>query len=267
MKKYKYIFVIVTYKNGEDLYDFNKSIEKKNIDSKVIIVDNFESESSSNRIKEISNELAYDYISTNNGGYGSGNNKGMKYALDNYDFDYLIVCNSDIMISEFDDSRLETKNYVFGPSIITIDGKRQNPYWVKDSKILKYLMYKGRIKRSYFLMYVNIIINKVYRELFLMLNRNKIKKVFAVHGAFVGFSKDVVEKLYPVYDEKMFLYNEEAYLATRLKKENIICVYYPLISINHKEDGSTGGKVKNINAITTKSYIYYYETYCKKVKK
>ena len=146
--KYKYIFVIVTYKNANDLYDFNKSLKELNESYKVIMVDNFYSEEYHKKNKKIAHELKYDYILADNKGYGSGNNIGIKKALDNYSFDYLIVCNSDIIIEKFDDLKLLKKNVAFGPKINTLNNKSQNPYWVRSSKILNYFMYIGKKKNK-----------------------------------------------------------------------------------------------------------------------
>lgn len=260
-KKFKYIFVVVTYKNAEDLYDLNKSIKKYINDYLVIIVNNHFDDNCDSRIKYISKELNYQYISSENLGYGHGNNIGISFAEKNYDYQYLIICNSDTIIQDFDDSKLPASNTMIGPMIVAKDGKFQNPYWVFNSKFLEYIMYKGKKNNSYFLMYINIIINKLFRILFNLFYKNKIKNIYAVHGSFLIYTRDVIKKNKMLYDNNMFLYNEEAYIANKMRKNNINCIYYPLIRIFHKEDGSTGGKIKNINKITSDSYIYYYEKY------
>ena len=162
-KKFKYVFIVVTYKNGEDLYDLDESIKKYLDDYRVIIVNNHFDDECDSRIQNISKELNYQYISSENLGYGHGNNIGINFAEKNYDYQYLIICNSDTIIQDFDESKLPISNTLIGPMIIAKDGKFQNPYWVFNSKLLEYIMYKGKKTNSYFLMYINIIINKVFR--------------------------------------------------------------------------------------------------------
>ena len=267
-KSYEYIFIVVTYRNGEDLFDFDKSLKKNINNYKVIIVNNFMNDETEKRIKEISDILNYDFISSENKGYGAGNNKGIEYALSKYDFNYIIISNSDIVIKKFDTKKLPTENAVIGPKIITINGKYQNPYWVLENKSIQKILYNGFKKNSKLNLIISQGINKIIRELFLLLNKNKKKaiKTYAVHGAFLIITKDVINKIHPLYDENMFLYYEEAYLAKKCKNNNIKKYFYPEIEILHKEDGSTKGSNINLNGHATNSFKYYFEKNYKKGK-
>ena len=65
------------------------------------------------------------------------------------------------------------------------------------------------------------------------------------------------------YDEQMFLFYEEAYLAKKIKDYDSKIYYYKNIIVDHKEDGSMD--LANIEEYShlRDSYILYYERYKK----
>ena len=264
MKKYKYIFVVLVYRVAKDLFDFDKSLkEYVKSDYKVVIINSYMNEKTEKEIRETAFLLKYDYLNVENKGYGYGNNQGIKYVNENYEYDYLIISNADIIIKKFEDYLLPNTNAVIGPLITTINGKSQNPYWVLKNNLAEKWIYDGYKNASKFKMILAKGINKLIREVFLLTKKKsrKIFNIYAVHGSFLIFTNDVVKKLNPIYDEKMFLYNEEAYLAKYLKDNNVNCFFYPSIEILHKEDGSTSGIKFDENKYLKESYLYYYEKY------
>ena len=265
-KKFDFIFVIVTYRNAEDLFELDESLRKFVNNYKVIIVNNYMNDETEKRIKEIASLLKYDYIKSENRGYGAGNNKGIDYAINNYKFDYLVVSNSDVVIKKFDIINLPKNKAIIGPKITTLNGKLQNPYWVKENKIAQKFIYLGLKNKSKVRLNIGQGFNKIIREVFLLFNKNKSNpiKTYAIHGAFVIFTEDVIRKLHPIYDENMFLYYEEALLAKKSKIKKINRYFFPNIQILHKEDGSTKGSNISLNGYARNSFIYYYEQYYKK---
>lgn len=262
-EQYDFLFVILVYRNGKDLYDFDTSLRQHLSSYQVVVINSYMDDISNQEIESIANDLKYDFISIQNKGYGYGNNKGIRYAMEKYIYKYLIICNADIIIRSFDISKLPRSNAVIGPKITTLNGKAQNPYWAVKNKPMERMIYYGLLKQSRLRMFIAQGCNKVIRELFLMTRRkaNLVSKVYGVHGAFVIFTKDVIEKLYPIYDENIFLYYEEAYLANYLQRKGIKGYYYPLIDVLHKEDGSTKGMDIDQHSLASSSFVYYYETY------
>lgn len=261
-KKYDFIFVILVYRNAEDLFDFDLGLKRNLKNYKVIVVNSFMDDTSEKRIEYIANRLNYDFISVKNKGYGYGNNRGIEYVNSKYNYDYLVLCNADIIIRSFDKSKLPTQNSIIGPKIKTINGKSQNPYWAIENSPMEKMIYHGHVQKSRLKMFFAQGLNKIIRELFLIFKgKIQLTEVYGVHGSCVIFTRDVIKRINPIYDEKMFLYYEEAFLAKRAKKEYIKNYYYPLIEVLHKEDGSTKGmKFDQINH-SSSSYIYYYENY------
>ena len=267
MTFYKYIFSVVTYRNFEDLIDLLNSISNSVTSSyKVIIVNNFFDEVSENEIKKISIKYNCDFISAPNKGYGTGNNIAINFALKNYTFEYLIVSNPDIVIEQFEDSNLNPKCDIIAPEIITVTGNKQNPMTVFDIPLANRLIYLG-LKRNNKLFFVGgVSINKLVRiiaRLIFSFTPKRMHKIYMVHGAFFLLSYNVIKKLAPLYDEKMFLFAEENYLAIRFKRNGIRSWYTNQIQVLHKEDGSMKFR-DDVNDQLRASNIYVYENYYKR---
>lgn len=261
------IFIAVVYKNVDDLRKFLSDLNI-NYSYKVVIVDNYYSDEISSDIKKIASDFACDYIPNDNTGYGAGNNVGINYASKCYEFQYLVVCNTDILINKFN---LDEFNYndccVIAPMIENKNGKLQNPYWAKKKKFSEFLMYKGCKRKNIFLLYLGILNFKISRYLFMLffsLSKKTKKNVYASHGSFVIFTKKTIDIIKKPYDEKMFLFAEEAYLAHYLEGFNINTYITKNVSVLHFEDGTMSVSSINESKELRKSIIYYYEKIVKR---
>lgn len=264
-KKYSVVFIVLVYRNTQDLVEFIKCVSDKASDYKIIVVDSFYSENTKKEFEEIANNNSCDFISVPNKGYGAGNNRGIELALRQYEFDYLVISNPDIEINHFSVNKLQNEdNRVYGPLIITSRGKNQNPYWAIRNKFTELLIYKGYKSQNRLLIYMGTGVNKVVREIFLSLFKLSSRQnatVFALHGSFVIFPKKLLERLGIVYDEALFLFSEEADLAHRFYELDVDCVITKEISVKHKEDGSMALAKIDESSELRKSTMYYYEKY------
>ena len=162
MVRTEIIFVILHYLTIEDTKDCIESIQKNyfNEDFKIIVVNNQKQEISLNTkiiIINIGENL----------GFAKGNNLGIEYARRNFDFDYIITCNNDVifndkkMFQKIENDYERTNFDLLGPSIIGRDKLNQNPHesdllsikkvdkeirYLKGMKVLKTL----RIDKIYF---------------------------------------------------------------------------------------------------------------------
>ena len=142
-------------------------------------------------------------------------------------------------------------------------GKKQNPMFYRKSKIAQKFIYNSYVKNNCFLFFWGRVINWSIRQLGRAIG--KVKKirllpVYELHGCFVVFSENVLLKVRKPYDENMFLYAEESYLAWRLEKEKIPSFFCRDIEVFHKEDGSASYR-SDINDCVRKSNLYVFETY------
>ncbi|MBQ0141204.1 MAG: glycosyltransferase family 2 protein [Prevotellaceae bacterium] len=244
--KYDFIFIVLVYRNTKDLQDFFASLMLPR--SKVIVVNSFYDEESDKNFKLIAEGNNADYLSVPNKGYGAGNNRGIEYAISNYDFKYLVVSNADIEIGSMSAESLE--NYssdIIAPDIVNLKGRHQNPHMPfaksKLGYMLQYSVYKYNLPK---LRIVFAILSRLNKSLFYLLNKFcGYNKVFAAHGAFFVLPKNVLLKLVPLYDENVFMYGEETHVGMLAAKNGITTRYLPSIKIRHKEDGSSS--LANLN--------------------
>lgn len=262
-KEYNLVFVVLVYKNTHDIIDFIKSVKKNTENTRIVIVDAFYSSEVSERIDILAKKYDTDAIHIENKGYGYGNNKGIEYVNENYEYSKLIIANPDTIIKKLNyDCLKKIKIGIVGPKIITKSGKNQNPYWVSDNKLGEAMIYQGCKKNKKILRYMAYIINRIIREAYILVFKHTgrdMGKVFAVHGSFVIFTKSAIDRLIPLYDENMFLFAEEAYLAHKAKKLGIKTYYAESTEVFHKEDGSISCADINEERIYKDSIIYYYE--------
>lgn len=246
----------------DDVIGMIESIQKKIQSYKVILVNNFFDEKTSQVAQEIAKKYSCDFIQVDNNGYGAGNNRAVEYALSHYNFDYFVVSNSDISIRKFDDSILNGPETpaIYAPDIVCRTGKRQNPMWVHRNDFLEWLQYVGEKRKWIWLNFTPIIIRKIQRIFFLkMVSNHNLTKIYAAHGAFCIMSRTAIQKISLPYSENMFLFFEEAWLANKAYVNNVQIYYCPTIIIDHGEDGSM--RVSNVNMAneSRKSVMYYFE--------
>lgn len=262
MMYFDIIYVVLTYRNYHDLIDFLYSIKKneKKYTYKVIIVNSFYDTESEYQIKKIAKENECDFLSVENKGYSFGNNQGVKFACNHYKFNFLIISNADIEVCKLN---LPNKNEpcIFGPKILTLKNKNQNPmetykfYWLET---LKYIGFK---KNNIFLIYTAVLINKIILKITLFRTK-KLIKVQQLHGAFLIFNLQSLNLLKDnLFDENLFLFAEENVLAKKSKDLKINLFYNAHSVVKHKEDGSINFLDGSISEILKKSYIYYYDNY------
>lgn len=267
MIKYTYIHIVLVYRNHVDLEIFMKNI--KSLDFKVIVVNSFYDNTSRTLIEDIAVENNADFINIPNKGYGFGNDLGIKYALDNYDFDFLIINNADVEVLKFDYEKVKlySKQFIYAPQIKTIKLKDQNPFIISYSKLFRFLYYTGCKKRSRILKLSTIIINGLVRRIFnffVKIFRLNYLRIYSCHGSFFLIGKEAVVKLYPLYLHQMFLFQEEHFLARKAFLNSVKIYYVPSdIQIKHYEDGSVDFSNGVLNRYQDESYIMYYEFFNK----
>lgn len=239
---YKHIFVVLVYRNTTDIIDFIDSVKNKIRHCRIIVVNSYFDDESFNKIKLIVSENDCDFINVENKGFSYGNNVGIKYALDHYNFDYVTCSNPDVIINKFDDNILDSNPHlVYGPEITTLDGRKQNPMMLKKSNLIFNLIYKSYKKNKRILFFIAILLSKILRtigRLIKMFSNKTYYPVFQLHGCFLIFSKTFLENTGLPFDENMFLFGEEGVLALKAEKNNIPLIYTKSIDILHKEDGS-----------------------------
>lgn len=269
MEKFKYVFVVLVYKNPNDLVDFFESLKKIKGSYKVVIVNSFFDNITMNETKAFSTKNNCDFLNVDNRGYSYGNNIGIEYCYENFEFEYIIVSNPDVVINRWEELTVSNNPVIYAPIIYTNSGKRQNPYWAKKCNYANKLIFLGYKKRNKLLLILGLSINKIIRVLFNLMcffYHKDEREIYAPHGSFIIFNRATVTQLKPIFDRNVFLFSEEAILSNIAKSNHIKVLLLSNIHIFHKEDGSVCISEINENNELAKSFIYYFEKYEKKVE-
>lgn len=255
-KTFEFIFVVLVYRNVGDLRDFFEHFTMPR--SKVIVVNSYYDDSSELEFRTIAETNHADYLSVPNNGYGTGNNRGIEYALKEYQFRYLVISNADITIESLCmDSVIP--HAINAPNIITITGKKQNPHTPFYLRFLEKIKYYGFSTNRYPVVLLGCALNKILRECFYVMNKiNGYNRIHAPHGAFLILPYDELKKMAPLFNEQMFLFAEEDHLAMLAKTNHVEVRYNPKIIVHHKEDGSVQYTPdSSLLAISRSSYLAY----------
>lgn len=236
------VFVVLVYKNIDVLKDFFKTLQIP-FSYHVIVVNSYFDADSEKACQITAKENGATFIPVQNKGYGTGNNVGCNYALENFMFRHLIISNSDIIVKEFSYlKKIQNTVAVLAPETRMLNGHRQNPNIPFNSMVYMSLLKMGYKMDIPWIKEVGLGVNRLYREflfLYIKLFKKDYIKVFSAHGSFIILTYGALVKLMPLFNEKMFLYNEELFLAYKCKKASIPIYYVPKLKVLHLEGASS----------------------------
>lgn len=222
--------IIVNYNTCKITNDCINSIiaKTKGIDFEIILVDNASTDGSK-EFFEKDDRVKYIY-SEKNGGFGYGNNLGMKIAKGKYFFllnsDTLLVNNA---IKEFYDyAEKDVKKRIYGSFLLYADGKT----YCTSYFFFPAFTIGSFIKRACSSPQIEI------RDL-------EIKDVEAVSGANMFFHQEIYEKT-GGFDDKIFMYGEEGEWQYRMLKAGYPCRIINQPKIIHLEAKSIKKKDSKI---------------------
>lgn len=248
----KFCFIILHYKTADDTIECIKSIEMLNDKAYIVVVDNASNNGSIEKVEKICNQYDNIHIIKNNEnlGFAAGNNVGFRYAKNEVGADFIAVLNNDIIvpdkefIHQVEALYADTKFDVAGPDIESLaDHGHQNPML---TTVLSVKAVDKEIFRYKFL----AIINKTGLYEKFKKNRQEAPKMpvkktekrmenVTLHGAFVIFSKNFIDREEYCFRPGTFLYMEEAILYRYCMGQHYKLIYDPDIKVFHKEDSST----------------------------
>lgn len=236
----KISYIIVCYKSQDLIKDCINSIIKFNklLSHEIIVVDNSPIEFqllTENIISKIDYNIKY--LKSDNVGYGAGNNKGIK----NCTGDIIAIVNPDVrFVSEVDTFIVkEFKNKNLG-----LLGLKQ----IGGANLSYYLM------PEYYFPFLSGFLTKVFNRFNWF-----IPNLFFLSGACMFLSKDIFNKI-GLFDEKLFMYFEEADVTKRLTKNDYQIKYVKSIEYVHLIGNRTQFN-KQIFKIWNNSYLYYFNKY------
>lgn len=245
--------VILNYKSWRDtLNEIDLCHKEIGIDyENIIVVDNASPNESKEELEKNS-QLGYRFIySTENNGYASGNNIGLKYAF-NHGYKYALILNNDILFNDKEflkkllevvdkDNKLAVVNPdVYSPSgyLFNRDAKRPNLF---DYTVGMYL-YKKRGRN--------------------IQDIDKYGYVYRPQGCCMLVDLNKLNQV-DYLDDSTFLYYEEVILAERLINKGFRCACCTNTSIihNHSTTVKSSFELNEIIKIKNKSFSYYLKEY------
>ena len=260
MEKKNLVFVILHYLAVNETISCIDSIRKFIDDNyKIIVVDNASPNHSGEELKRLYDESTdvVVLLSEDNLGFAKGNNLGIKYVRQHYDFEFCIVCNNDTLLLENDLYKKIKETYddtgfaVLGPMILTADGRAninptgtEIPTVASTDKLIKEERGRLRAEKYAFLKVLGKIKNKLSKRQERRIGSETKKEYITLqqnvelHGSFLVFSQRYFEHFEGFY-EGTFLYNEERILYLLAERAGLLMVYQPSIKVFHKEDAAT----------------------------
>ena len=245
--------------------DFSTTIELVNVIKgyscirKILVVDNHSSDDSLKKLKEFECDKVIVVDSGKNGGYGSGNNFGIRYLRKNFSSEHVLICNPDVVVSEA--VLLRLSDFLSNNDEYAVVAPRMEI----PNNCNSYSAFKNVTCFS-FLMSVELFFSKFFSPMYLnvqeLIPYEKVD-VFSVAGSLFmvnlhKFPEDTI------YDEKIFLYFEEFVLGKECEKYNYKVALLPQISFLHNHSVSISKTYKNVlkkQMVYLRSYRYVVKKY------
>lgn len=233
--------IILTYNSEKDIYECLDSVYKYNDigdNLEIIVVDN-----QSHKYKAMQMRLAQDYPqvrvvqNTHNGGYGQGNNVGIRLA----ESPIVAVMNPDVrLLMPTFGEMLRCFN---DPQVIMCGGKQ--------------ILSSGQQGWSVVCSYkMPPILRLVIRNIALRTNHYNHRYMYFA-GAFFLVRKEYFEQI-GMFDENLFMYSEEPDIHIRMRKQfpNGKMCYFPNIHYLHKADTREFSPQRYRVQLTGDTYVF-----------
>ena len=253
--------LVLNYNDSDTVIKYIEKVKSYKNVRKLLVVDNCSKDNSVEKIKEYTSDKIELIISDKNGGYGYGNNYGIRYLVDKYDSEYILLSNPDIIVDEQTIEKMEIflrKNddyAIVAPYMLDINGKKQFNTAFKLPSKMEYIISLGLLAKKIKTFYYNDLEKE----------KNVYKQVDAVSGSmFLMDSKKMIK--FGMYDEKIFLYCEEVVLGIKMKenKQKIALLLQESFIHNHSVSISKTYKSElSKNKLLVKSKLYVIKKYYK----
>ncbi len=255
----KNVIVILNYNDYKTTLDYLEMIKKYKSLDLIIIVDNNSTDNSYDELKKINDDKIVVLKSNKNGGYGYGNNIGIKFAIKKYKKCNIIISNPDIEVT--DDTIKQMSKYLDNNSNVAIvspvikEHGSLNRGWKLSCGYKEMLLSVPLIGRK--------LKNKIigYKNSYY---KNDVSKVDVISGCFFMIKSDIFKEI-DYFDENLFLYYEENVICSKIKKLNYDIVILNYCSVIHNHSVSIDKSHNKLSKyrILKESQMYYLDNYAK----
>lgn len=252
--------ILLNYNTTDDCRKCISFLQKQTgMDLEIIVVDNCSTEENRRAVENLCKEEGCTFIANNrNAGYNAGNNVGLRYAAEK-GYEFALVANPDMEFPQVDsiakmvsDMDLDEDIVALGTDVVTKGGIHQNPR-----------LYKLQRWQNSFNWLKDVIHTKKERTPDWVDCPEKSHYCSGLNGCCLvlrlSFIKDI-----GYFDERIFLYGEEAIFARQVAKAGKKMYYDSHIQVIHGHKKSKEG-----NPLTLLKYwqhsrlhsIKYYSDY------
>ena len=254
--------VILNYNDAETVLGLLAEIGGYEALNRIVVVDNASTDDSPEKLETLKEK--YDKVdlifAEKNGGYGSGNNLGVRFAVEHNGADYVLIANPDVKFSE-ECVRALTGVLSRHEDLAVAAAKMEDQTYGELNNGWKIhgfwgeLLAMGPVSMRLFKKWLN------YPETYF--KEKKAVYVDAVHGSMLMVDgKKFLDA--GGYDEGIFLYQEETVLARRLKN----CGYKSVLLLNQRYRHEHSVSIKKSfkgqmdrQKIRNASVLYYMKNY------
>lgn len=259
------VMIILNYNDYKTTLDYLEMIKSYKSLDLIIVVDNNSTDNSYEELKKIKNNKIIILRSDKNGGYGYGNNIGIKFAIKKYKKCNIIISNPDIEVT--DDTIKQMSEY-----------SSNNPNVAIVSPVIKEheTLNRGwKLSCGYkeMLLSIPLIGRKLKNKIIGYSNshyKKESSKVDVISGCFFMIKSNIFKRI-NYFDENLFLYYEENVICSKIKKLNydVMVLNYCSVIHNHSVSIDKSHNVLSKYIILKKSQMYYLDNYvnCSKLSK
>ena len=243
------VMVILNYNDMRVTEKLARTVKDYECPDRVVVVDNASPDGSYEHLKRAFNKTEVDVIQAPvNGGYASGNNFGIRYAIQHYSPDYIFVANPDIAVSE------DTLGKMIRVMQSHSDYGMLAPLVNQGFNVWRLPGFTGMIE-SLFLIWFNLDKKKIKSRL--ESSTDEIEEAGVVEGSFFLIRRSDYETIDGL-DERTFLYAEEIILARRLKDIGKKVGVLPALRYDHLHSQSIK---KEYNASKRRAFPNFYRSF------
>ena len=263
-----FCYIILHYKVLEETISCVKSIKEANSNAKqIVIIDNFSNNGTGEKLQELyESDSEIDVLINNeNAGFARGNNVAYQFAKEKYNPNFMVIMNNDIEIETEDFEKIvtdiyrEEKFHLLGPDIFSTtyqlhqNPKRLTHYTYEEVKALNEKFKKGSqvslaLKIKCWLKASKFLRTAIYQ------NRRKKGSVDyrkqvenpILHGSFIVYSRDFIEKEEYAFNPNTFFYYETEILDYEAELKGYKRIYTPKIKVLHHQNVATNQVYTNL---------------------
>ena len=262
--------IILNYNDADTTMRLVRSIRDYSSLDSIVIVDNHSTDDSAARLKELNGERVHVISSLKNGGYGSGNNLGIRYAYSELGATHVLIANPDVMVSQetiqaMKEAFLTNKSIAVTATVPVDQNGREGLTGWKLTGLFFDLLDTGLVTRRLFRRWLSDNPGKRAFHITTPAGTERCAWADAVPGSLLLADTDALMAC-GLYDENVFLYYEEKILGHQLKTKG----YRTLLLLDrtyvHLHSVSIDKSVSSIlkkQALLHKSKLHYYKKYLK----